>query len=66
MRREMAHLEAFFEERFPGEGRSLAGLFSSLVHGAFMLEKHLGGYRAEELLREWIRVFIRGLPQREE
>ncbi len=31
-----------------------------------MLEKHLGGYRAEELLREWIRVFVRGLPQRKE
>ncbi|WP_038057111.1 TetR/AcrR family transcriptional regulator [Thermus amyloliquefaciens] len=66
MRREMAYLEAFFEARFPGRGRSLAALFSSMVHGAHMLERHLGGYRAEALLGEWIRVFVKGLSEGEE
>ncbi|WP_038046442.1 TetR/AcrR family transcriptional regulator [Thermus caliditerrae] len=63
MRREMAHLDAFFEALYPGRGRSLAALFSSLVHGAHMLERHVGGYRAEELLQDWVRVFVKGLPK---
>jgi hypothetical protein len=29
-----------------------------------MLEKHVGGYRAEDLLREGIRVFTRGVEER--
>ncbi|WP_018112490.1 TetR/AcrR family transcriptional regulator [Thermus igniterrae] len=66
MRQEMLYLESFFESRFPGQGRSLAGLFSALVHGAYMLDKHLGGYEAEALLRDWIRVFVRGLPPEED
>ncbi|MCS6867238.1 MAG: TetR/AcrR family transcriptional regulator [Thermus sp.] len=65
MRREMARLEAFFEDRHPGRGRSLAALFSSLVHGAYMLERHLGGQEAEGLLEEWVGVFVRGLPKEE-
>jgi hypothetical protein len=64
MRRELAFLEAFFSRLAPSKGRELAALFASIVHGAHMLEKHVGGYRAEDLLREGIRVFARGVEER--
>ncbi|WP_337845130.1 hypothetical protein [Thermus sp.] len=61
MGEELAYLQAFFEGLFPGQGKVLAALFASIVHGAYMLERHLGSHQAEALLEEGVRVFVRGL-----
>ncbi|WP_117237158.1 TetR/AcrR family transcriptional regulator [Thermus sediminis] len=64
MRQELTFLESFFSRVDPKRGRRLAALFASIVHGAYMLEKHVGGYRAEELLKEGVRVFARGMEEK--
>ena len=61
MQRGMTLLAGVLEPVVPGKGRVLAAIFSSIVHGAYMVGRHLPGYEAESLVREGVRLFMRGL-----
>ncbi|ADH63289.1 MAG: TetR/AcrR family transcriptional regulator [Deinococcota bacterium] len=61
MQQGMDLLAGVLETVVPGKGRVLAVIFSSIVHGAYMVGRHLPGYEVESLVREGVRVFVRGL-----
>ncbi len=63
MNRGIEQLAEVLEEVSPGHGRTLAVVFASIVHGAYMTAQHMPGYSAELLLQEGIDLFVRGLPQ---
>ncbi|PZA08750.1 MULTISPECIES: TetR/AcrR family transcriptional regulator [unclassified Meiothermus] len=62
MQQGMDLLAGALEAVVPGRGRVMAAIFSSIVHGAYMIGRHLPGYEVEALLREGVRVFVGGLP----
>jgi AcrR family transcriptional regulator len=63
MQQGMNLLAGVLEPVVPGEGRVLAAIFSSIVHGAYMVERHLPGYEVESLLRQGVRIFVWGLAR---
>jgi AcrR family transcriptional regulator len=62
MRRGIEQLARVLEAEVPGHGQQLAVIYASIVHGTYMTVQHMPGYSVEELLREGIEVFVRGLP----
>lgn len=63
MIRGMKQLEEVLEEVAPGRGFTLAAVFSSIVHGAYMTALHIPGYAVEPLLQDGVEVFVRGLQK---
>lgn len=63
MNRGIEQLAKVLEKVSPGHGRSLAVVFASIVHGAYMTAQHMPGYSVELLLQEGVDLFVRGLPQ---
>jgi len=63
MLRGMEQLAQVLEKAVPGHGKPLAVVYASIVHGTYMTARHLPGHTVEELLREGVSVFVRGLPK---
>jgi AcrR family transcriptional regulator len=63
-KRAMAHsmerLAIVLERAFPGQGKALAAIFASIVHGAYMLDRYSEEYEAEPLLRLGVSLLVRG------
>lgn len=62
MSRGLARLQQSLERAVPGQGQPLAAIFASIVHGAYMMARHLPGYELEGMLRTGVQLFVRGLP----
>lgn len=61
MQRGMLALNRYFAERGYSKPAELSATLSSIVHGAYMMAKHLPGLELQPLLRRGVSVFVRGL-----